>query len=216
MAQYYFGAPHQASLAASTFSPLPSGMASHNNHHGNRSRRSARYSSSQHTQKHVKSQRTQKESADLNTGSSFRKDYEAARSFDIEDDEVFCPWHLLTDDDVSLLQEPRCITDDTLRRWQLESINTSSSDRASSSGSGSPETSPLQPQLRPSPAFPLPAGNQTVQHAPIGHMKIYQPLAQRTRNAIPIVDPNSRNGSPPTSISPARQVQKTAYNVRRW
>lgn len=193
MAQYYFGAPHQSSLAASAF---PSSMPSHNNHHGNRSRRSARYSSSQTTQKQLKNPRTQKESADLGNGSSFRKDYEAARSFDLEDDEIFCPWHLLTDDD-------------------LQSINSSSSDRASSSGSGSPETSPLQPQLQPTPAF-APPSNQSLQSGPIGHMKIHQPLAQRTRNAIPIVDPNSRNGSPPTSVSPARQVQKSAYNVRRW
>jgi hypothetical protein len=33
---------------------------------------------------------------------NFRREFEAARSFDIEDDEMFCPFHLLTEDDVSL------------------------------------------------------------------------------------------------------------------
>lgn len=34
---------------------------------------------------------------------AFKRDFEAARSFDIEDDEMFCPFHLLTEDDVSCL-----------------------------------------------------------------------------------------------------------------
>ena len=32
---------------------------------------------------------------------AYKRDFEAARSFDIEDDEMFCPFHLLTEDDVS-------------------------------------------------------------------------------------------------------------------
>lgn len=32
---------------------------------------------------------------------AFKRDFEAARSFDLEDDELFCPFHLLTEDDVS-------------------------------------------------------------------------------------------------------------------
>ena len=35
------------------------------------------------------------------TSIAFKRDFEAARSFDIEDDEMFCPFHLLTEDDVS-------------------------------------------------------------------------------------------------------------------
>jgi hypothetical protein len=31
----------------------------------------------------------------------FRQGFEAARSFDLEDDEMFCPFNLLTEDDVS-------------------------------------------------------------------------------------------------------------------
>jgi hypothetical protein len=34
---------------------------------------------------------------------AFKRDFEAARSFDIEDDEMFCPFHLLTEDDVSAM-----------------------------------------------------------------------------------------------------------------
>lgn len=41
-------------------------------------------------------------------------------------------------------------------------------------------------------------------------------MAQRVRNAIPIVDPNSRTTSPPTSISPVRQIQKSTFTGRRW
>jgi hypothetical protein len=32
---------------------------------------------------------------------NFRRDFEAARSFELEDDELFCPFNLLTEDDVS-------------------------------------------------------------------------------------------------------------------
>jgi hypothetical protein len=32
---------------------------------------------------------------------AFRQGFEAARSFDLEDDEAFCPYNLLTEDDVS-------------------------------------------------------------------------------------------------------------------
>jgi hypothetical protein len=47
-------------------------------------------------------------------------------------------------------------------------------------------------------------------------MKLHQPMAQRTRNAIPIVDPSTRViASPPPSVSPARQMQGY-INQRRW
>lgn len=96
MSQFYFGAPH----AMTSQSPFSANMSSHS-HHGNRSRRSTRYTSTQTSQKQIKNPRTQKDSAEAALTAAFRKDYEAARSFDLEDDEVFCPWHLLTDDDVS-------------------------------------------------------------------------------------------------------------------
>lgn len=34
------------------------------------------------------------------------RDFEAAKGFEFEDDEVFCPFHLLTEDDVSLALPP--------------------------------------------------------------------------------------------------------------
>jgi len=50
-------------------------------------------------------------------------------------------------------------------------------------------------------------------------MKLHQPMAQRTRNAIPIVDPSTRSvASPPLSVSPARQMQHhhMQQQQRRW
>ena len=48
-------------------------------------------------------------------------------------------------------------------------------------------------------------------------MKLYQPMAQRTRNAIPIVDPSTRSvASPPMSVSPARQMQQQYVARRGW
>jgi len=198
MAHYYFGAPHQSSINSQP--SFPASLSNHN-HHSNRSRRSARFNgAAPNAQKQPKITRGSKDVSEDNSAMNVRRDYEAARSFDLEDDEIFCPWHLLTDDD-------------------LQSIHSSSSDRASSSGSGSPDHSPLQPQLQPTPSFAPPASAahlSAFQPGNNSHMKIHQPLAQRTRNAIPIVDPNSRNASPPTSISPARQMHKSAYLARRW
>jgi hypothetical protein len=107
---------------------------------------------------------------------------------------------------------------------QLASIHSSGSDRSSLS-SGSPEQSPLQQQIQPTSQFLLPpsTGNFTPQAyqqpatAVSQTTKIYQPLAQRTRNAIPIVDPTTRAvASPPPSVSPARQIQAQYMNGRRW
>jgi hypothetical protein len=159
---------------------------------------------------------------------AFKRDFEAARSFDIEDDEMFCPFHLLTEDDVSRSAYDVChrpmsshspnqaLTLDE----QLQSIHSSGSDRSSLS-SGSPEQSPLQHQLQPTPSFVLssapnpytPAG---FQHNNSSQTKLHQPLAQRTRNAIPIVDPSTRTvASPPPSVSPNRQMQQQ-FMSRRW
>lgn len=197
------------------------------NHHGGRSRRAPRLSASQN-HKQFRQARTPKEFVvEPPTMLAFRRDFEAARSFDLEDDELFCPFHLLTEDDVSALalppsdichpsmssQQQALIYDE-----QLQSIHSSGSDRSSLS-SGSPEQSPLQHQLQPTPSFVLssapnpytPAGFQSNNSS---QTKLHQPLAQRTRNAIPIVDPSTRAvASPPPSVSPNRQMQQ---QYRRW
>ncbi|KAF2706759.1 hypothetical protein K504DRAFT_384906 [Pleomassaria siparia CBS 279.74] len=170
-------------------------------HHGGRSRRAPRLSASQN-HKQFRPVRTPKEFVvEPPNVAAFKRDFEAARSFDLEDDELFCPFHLLTEDD-------------------LQSIHSSGSDRSSLS-SGSPEQSPLQHQLQPTPSFVLssapnpytPAGYQ---HNNSSQTKLHQPLAQRTRNAIPIVDPSTRAvASPPPSVSPNRQMQQQ-FMSRRW
>lgn len=201
----------------------PFSMSGPQQHHGARPRRGARFAPSQASSKPSKPLRPIREPAEVAQFAALRKDFEAARSFDLDDDEVFCPWHLLTDDDVCFdRQESYSPAQDLQALRQLQSINSSSSDRSSSSG-GSPDSSPMQAQTQPTPTFALSAtanphmpSSSMQQHAG-GHLKIHQPLAQRTRNAIPIVDPNSRHTSPPTSVSPARQVQKSSYIPgRRW
>jgi hypothetical protein len=83
----------------------PSQMHQHSshNHHGGRSRRAPRISAShQRMGKQMQMYRTPKESyVEPPSITAFRRGFEAARSFDLEDDEVFCPFHLLTEDDVS-------------------------------------------------------------------------------------------------------------------
>lgn len=172
------------------------------NHHGGRSRRAPRISA-QHQQKQFRQARTPKEfNVEPPTSIAFKRDFEAARSFDIEDDEMFCPFHLLTEDD-------------------LQSIHSSGSDRSSLS-SGSPEQSPLQHQLQPTPSFvlstaPNPYTPSNFQQNSASQTKLHQPLAQRTRNAIPIVDPSTRVvASPPPSVSPNRQMQQQFMSQRRW
>ncbi|KAI9660273.1 MAG: hypothetical protein M1831_003581 [Alyxoria varia] len=174
----------------------------HHHHHGGRSRRGPRFNSSNGNQKQFKPVRNNRESTEIAQAATWRRDFEAAKAFDLEDDEVFCPWHLLTDED-------------------LVSIQSSSSERSSSSG-GSPDASPPQQQLQPTPSFNLSAAvpahvpQASMQHSNSSHLKLHQPMAQRARNPIPIVDPNSRNTSPPNSISPNKQVQKPYGNARRW
>jgi hypothetical protein len=75
-------------------------------HHGGRSRRAPRLSASQ-SQKQFRQVRTPKEFVvEPPNVAAFKRDFEAARSFDLEDDELFCPFHLLTDEDVSGLELP--------------------------------------------------------------------------------------------------------------
>ncbi|KAK4989558.1 hypothetical protein LTR50_003165 [Elasticomyces elasticus] len=200
MSNFHYAAPHYA--------PSVSSHSSHSGAHHGRSRRGPRVSSaSQNSHRQFKAQRSPKETApETPASSAYLRDFEAARSFDFEDDELFCPFNLLTDDD-------------------LRSIHSAASSDRSSLSSGSPETSPLQHQVQPTPSFllssaPTPAYNSAssgFQSSSHHQMKLHQPLAQRTRNAIPIVDPSTRSiTSPPPSVSPARQMQGQYMAQRRW
>ncbi|PSK59344.1 hypothetical protein C1H76_5898 [Elsinoe australis] len=179
----------------------------HNHNHHGRSRRGPRGVSSSHhahRQQHLlkQQQRSPKQPSENPAYTAYIKDLEAARSFDLEDDEVFCPVHLLTEDD-------------------LQSMHSSSASDRSSLSSASPEASPLQQQVHPNPSF-LVSGPASYNHnayhqnrASQQHTKVYQPVAQRHRSAIPIVDPSTRSvASPPPSVSPARQMQH--QYARRW
>ncbi|KAI9888245.1 MAG: hypothetical protein M1814_000804 [Vezdaea aestivalis] len=187
---FYFGAQHPSSVTSRS-------PASHN-HHGGRSRRAPRLSSSQNSHKPFRGVRSMKELTEATTLNALRARLEAERSFDLDDDMEFCPG-LLTEDD-------------------FHSIH-SSSDRSSLS-SNSPDLSPVQQQILPShqatPAFTLPS-NSYPNSYPIpevtSNMKLHQPAAKRPINAIPIVNPSTgRTSSPPQSISPGRMQTVN----RRW
>ena len=103
MASYGYGAPqyHQ-------------NVSSHpHNHHG-RSRRGPRISSQNAHRHNYKAQRSPKEVPETPTYAEYLVKLEAAKSFEFDDDEVFCPFHLLTEDDVctihlhSLTALPEC------------------------------------------------------------------------------------------------------------
>lgn len=258
-------------------------------HHGGRSRRAHRQ---------VKAVRTKEVVESVNI-TNFRRDFESARGFDFEDDEIFCPFNLFTEDDVSRIHQKKLqeeqekqaqaqaqeakklqaqqnkqyyqqflppgfgswselaycvpiegqtlpwIPPEFLHEFncafppaftltpppdapaptyfpnQLQSISSSASDRSSLS-SGSPEQSPLQHQLQPTPQFVLSSASNftpsTYQQSTTTTTKIHQPLAQRQLKAIPIVDPTTRAvASPPPSVSPARQMQQQhMMNRRGW
>ncbi|KAI6908468.1 hypothetical protein KC355_g18598 [Hortaea werneckii] len=192
MASHYYNAPHY----------LPDAPTHSHGHHG-RSRRGPRISS-QNAHRQYKAQRSPKETPQDLAHLEYLQKLEAAKSFEFDDDEVFCPFHLLTEDD-------------------LQSIHSASSSDRGSLSSGSPEGSPLQQQIQPTPSFLLSTAPNTFGPGPAGfqqpshhQMKLHQPMAQRTRNAIPIVDPSTRSiASPPLSVSPARQMQHQ-YVSRRW
>lgn len=97
MSQFYLNPVHQAAYNTRAAFAAPA-----HPHHAARSRRSARYNGSQSSSKSTKVPRISKDNVEVNQASTARTAYEAARSFDLEDDEVFCPWHLLTEDDVSI------------------------------------------------------------------------------------------------------------------
>ena len=167
--------------------------------------------------------------------SASRRAFELARSFDPEDDFEFCRG-LWTEDDVSakisphagLLSVPSPITSryisDKNFASQLQDYSSSSDGSLSS---GSPNLSPVQPQIQPTqqvqPSFSLATATENNYNPITGfqsnsnNMKLHQPSALRTRNAIPIVNPSTgmRVPSPPSSISPAMMQQQT-YGGRRW
>ncbi|KAI8958422.1 hypothetical protein F5Y11DRAFT_40526 [Daldinia sp. FL1419] len=166
-------------------------------HHGGRNRRAPRLSVSQNSQKQFRGVRSMKELSESVSVNAFRSQFEASRSFDLEDDMEFCP-KLLTETD-------------------LVSISSASSDRSSLS-SNSPSASPTQHPQQVATSFSLnsssppfiPPGFQTQQ----SNLKLHAPAATRARNAIPIINP--ANGltmsSPPPSVSPARMQ----HIGRRW
>ncbi|KAK6352773.1 hypothetical protein TWF696_004775 [Orbilia brochopaga] len=128
--------------------------------------------------------------------------YEAARSFDLDDDLEFCP-ALLSDE-------------------ELQSVG-SGSDRSSLS-SGSPNGSPLQHQIQPTSST---SPYSFAQHAsayggPLNGGYPHQPKApasaQRSRNAIPIVNPNTgmRVSSPPNMIPHPQRSHHHSNASRRW
>ncbi|KZF19362.1 hypothetical protein L228DRAFT_241602 [Xylona heveae TC161] len=193
MSAFYFGAQNHLV-----------GNPSHaHSHHGGRSRRAPRLPASQNSHKQFRAVRNVKEIAETPSVTAFRARFEAGRSFDLDDDLEFCPG-LLTEDD-------------------LQSIHSASSDRSSLS-SGSPDSSPLQHQIQPTqqvtPTISLSTASSpfipTAYQPTAAQMKLHQPAAVRTRNAIPIVNPTTgmRVASPPLSVSPARMQQHGLG--RRW
>lgn len=211
MASYGYGGP-----------PYHPNVSSHpHNNHG-RGRRHPRVNS-RNAHQHRQVQRSPKEVPETPTYSEYLQRLEAAKSFEFDDDEMFCPFHLLTEDDVRFhLQTGRNPTTNsaqyTNNGLQLQTIHSSSSSDRGSLSSESPDSSPLQHQVQPTPSF-------YVSSAPHGynaafqqqqHMKLHQPMAQRTRmNAIAIVDPSTGSvATPPLSVSPGRQMQQQ-YVPRR-
>ncbi|KAF2279474.1 uncharacterized protein EI97DRAFT_455714 [Westerdykella ornata] len=171
MAQFYNPTAQQHYPAAHV------GSYAHNPaHYGGRQRRKTP-GAAQH-QKQFRQARPVREAVDSAALKAFIRDFEAARGFDVEDDEQFCPFHLLTEDD-------------------LQSIH-SGSDRSSLS-SGSPEQSPLQHQLQPTPTFVL--SSVPNPYVPSGYQQAAtQTGKQRSSRAVPIMDPNTRDVvSPRTS-----------------
>ncbi|KAI5858282.1 hypothetical protein GGS23DRAFT_333393 [Durotheca rogersii] len=188
MSGYYNYSHHQPTATAPSVS---------HNHHGGRSRRAPRLSVSQNSQKQFRGVRSMKELSETPSVSAFRTQFEASRSFDLEDDVEFCP-KLLTEND-------------------LVSISSASSDRSSLS-SNSPNASPTQHPQQVATAFSLnstsPAFIPPAFHSHQSVLKLHAPAATRARNAIPIINP--ANGltmsSPPPSVSPAR----LQHLGRRW
>lgn len=206
MSTYFYGS-HQQHLQNSH-------AIMQSNHHG-RSRRNQRMSSTQpnsrqykqqqHHHSHQQQQPQQQKlpekvvMSEAPALTAFRARFEAGRSFDLDDDLEFCP-NLLTWD-------------------ERQSVASGSSDRSSLS-SGSPDSSPLQHQIQPhmGSALTLPSAyaSPPTNFSMNTSMKLHQPSAIRSRNPIPIVNPDTRNRmSPPSSISPS-MMQQSANQRSRW
>jgi len=104
---------------------------------------------------------------------------------------------------------------------QLQSVQSGSSD-GSSLSSGSPNGSPLQHQIQPSSASSSYSySSHSSYGAPISsyptQVKMPQAPSQRTRNAIPIVNPTTgmRVSSPPTMLQHATQRSHHHSNISR-
>jgi hypothetical protein len=102
MSNFHYGAPHYTQAISSH----PAHSHNNNNNHHGRSRRGPRISSAQNAhrqqQQQFKAQRSPKTIPENTEYNAYMRDLEAAKSFEFEDDEVFCPFHLLTEDDVSV------------------------------------------------------------------------------------------------------------------
>ncbi|KAM0282836.1 hypothetical protein ACHAQH_002840 [Verticillium albo-atrum] len=177
--------------------PTPAVPGASHNHHGGRNRRAPRLSVSQNSHKQFRGVRSMKELNESAVINAFRSKFEVSRSFDLEDDMEFCPT-LLTETD-------------------LVSIHSSS--ERSSLASNSPESSPTQQPQQVAPGFSLnsssPPFHPPTYQAQQSTMKLHQPAATRTRNAIPIINPATgiTMSSPPPSVSPGRMQQGMG---RRW
>jgi hypothetical protein len=137
--------------------------------------------------------RPREELTDCPTVPTFVEKFEAGRSFDVEDDFAFIP-ELCTEEE----------------RVMLDSV----SDRSSTS-SGSPQSSPLQHQVQPSPSYSHNVSYSNI--FPNNILKYQSPVsASRQRNAIPIVNPSTgmRVSSPPLA-SPSR-VGSHSLSRRAW
>ena len=131
MASYGYSAPH-----------YHSNVSSHSHHHHGRSRRGPRISS-QNAQRQYKAQRSPKEVPEPPAFNDYLARLEAAMSFEFDDDEMFCPFHLLTEDDVSALRRhgrrrPHLEVRNIDKGSQLQSIHSSSSSDRGSLSSVSP------------------------------------------------------------------------------
>lgn len=93
MSSYYHYSHHHQ--------PTPPAPSASHNHHGGRNRRAPRLSVSQNSHRQFRGVKSMKELSESAQVSSFRSQFEASRSFDLEDDMEFCP-KLLTETDVSL------------------------------------------------------------------------------------------------------------------
>lgn len=225
MSTFFYGGHGQQHLQHQTQNHHS--LAQSHNHHNSR-RRAPRLSASQNSQRQFRGAKAMKESnIEPPNITAFRARFEAGRSFDLEDDELYCP-NLLTFDEVNHHQsEPDIPTLGSFGAdlpFQRQSIHSASSDRSSLS-SGSPNSSPLQQQVQPqhvTPALSLSSAATSAYMSPPAFttthesLKLHQPSAVRTRNAIPIVNPSTgmRVPSPPSSISPGMMQQTSA--ARQW